>query len=187
MAMPRTDTAAKAFEILVIDDEPEIRELLTEHLRARGYRTATAGDGLAAVSLIQRSGGQFGLILTDLSLPGLDGLAVLKAARAASPSAQVVIITGYASLDSAIAAVRLGAYDYLTKPFSLGQIDVLLARVEDRLALEAENRALLRRIDTRETETAHSAQDRLGALEVRLAAIEHALRDLTTELTRRRL
>src|SRR5215203_1296188 len=55
MAMPRTDAAAKAFEILVIDDEPEIRELLTEHLRARGYRTATAGDGLAAVSLLQRS------------------------------------------------------------------------------------------------------------------------------------
>ena len=186
MAMPRTDAAAKAFEILVIDDEPEIRELLTEHLRARGYRTAAAGDGLAAVSLIQRSGGQFGLILTDLSLPGLDGLAVLKAARAASPSAQVVIITGYASLDSAIAAVRLGAYDYLTKPFSLGQIDVLLARVEDRLALEAENRALLRRIDTRETETAHTATDRLGALEGRLASIEQALRDLTSELTRRR-
>jgi two-component system NtrC family response regulator len=181
------DAAAKAFEILVIDDEPEIRELLTEHLRTRGYRTATAGDGLAAVSLIQRSGGQFGLILTDLSLPGLDGLAVLKAARAASPSAQVVIITGYASLDSAIAAVRLGAYDYLTKPFSLGQIDVLLARVEDRLALEAENRALLRRIDTRETESAHAGHDRLGALEARLAAIEQALRDLTIELTRRRL
>jgi DNA-binding NtrC family response regulator len=187
MAMPRTDAAAKAFEILVIDDEPEIRELLTEHLRTRGYRTATAGDGLAAVSLIQRSGSQFGLILTDLSLPGLDGLAVLKAARAASPSAQVVIITGYASLDSAIAAVRLGAYDYLTKPFSLGQIDVLLARVEDRLALEAENRALLRRIDTRETESAHAGHDRLGALETRLAAIEQALRDLTIELTRRRL
>jgi two-component system response regulator AtoC len=186
MAVPRTDAAAKAFEILVIDDEPELRELLSEHLRTRGYRTATVGDGLAAVSLIQRSGGQFGLFLTDLSLPGVDGLAVLQAARAASPSTQVVIITGYASLDSAIAAVRLGAYDYLTKPVSLGQIDVLLARVEERLALEAENRALLRRIDTRETETAHAAQDRLGALEARLASIEHAIRDLTTELTRRR-
>src|SRR5436190_7494373 len=186
MAVPRSDAAAKAFEILVIDDEPELRELLSEHLRARGYRTATAGDGLAAVALLQRSGGQFGLILTDLSLPGVDGLAVLQAARAASPSTQVVIITGYASLDSAIAAVRLGAYDYLTKPFSLGQIDVLLARVEDRLALEAENRALLRRIDTRETETAHAAQDRLGALEARLSSIEQVIRALTTELTRRR-
>ena len=60
----------KGFEILVVDDEPEIRELLAEHLRARGYRVATASDGLAAVSLIKRSAGQFGLILTDLHLPG---------------------------------------------------------------------------------------------------------------------
>ena len=112
---------------------------------------------------------------------------VLQAARAASPSTQVVIITGYASLDSAITAVRLGAYDYLTKPFSLGQIDVLLARVEDRLALEAENRALQRRIDTREAETAHAAQDRLGAIEARLRR-DRAYRcgDLVSELTRRR-
>jgi DNA-binding NtrC family response regulator len=186
MPMPRTDQPAKAFEVLVIDDEPEIRELLAEHLRARGYRVATASDGLAAVSLINRSAGQFGLILTDLHLPGADGLGVLQAARAASSSTQVVIITGYASLDSAITAVRLGAYDYLTKPFSLGQIDVLLARVEDRVALEAENRALLRRIDTREVEIAHVAQDRLGAIEARLGAIEGSLRDLMSELTRRR-
>ena len=110
-----------------------------------------AGDGLAAVALIQRSAGQFGLILADLHVPGADGLAVLRAARAVSPSTLVVIITGYASPDSAITAVRLGAYDYLTKPFSLGQIDVLMARVEDRLALEAGNRTLLRRIDSRET------------------------------------
>ena len=186
MPMPRTDQPAKGFEILVIDDEPEIRELLAEHLRARGYRVATASDGFAAVSLINRSAGQFGLILTDLHLPGADGLGVLQAARAASPSTQVVIITGYASLDSAITAVRLGAYDYLTKPFSLGQIDVLLARVEDRVALEAENRAPQRRIDTRDAETAHVAQDRLGAIEARLGAIEVSLRDLMLELTRRR-
>ena len=97
-----------------------------------------------------------------------------------------MIITGYASLDSAITAVRLGAYDYLTKPFSLGQIDVLMPRVEDRLALEAENRTLLRRIDTREGETAHAAHDRFGVIEARLGAIETTLRDLVSELTRRR-
>ena len=103
--------------------------MLAEHLRARGYRVATASDGFAAVSLINRGAGQFGPILTDLHLPCADGLGVLQAARAASPSTQVVIITGYASLDSATTAVRLGAYDYLTKPFSLGQIDVVMARV----------------------------------------------------------
>ena len=76
--------------------------MLAEHLRARGYRVGHGERWLAAVSLFNRSGGQFGLILTDLHLPGADGLGVLQAARAASPSTQVVIITGYASLDSAI-------------------------------------------------------------------------------------
>ena len=70
--MPRIESGAKAFAILVVDDEPLIRELLTEHLRALDYRTAVAGDGLAAVALIQRSAGQFGLILADLHLPGAD-------------------------------------------------------------------------------------------------------------------
>jgi DNA-binding NtrC family response regulator len=186
MGIPQADRSFTGFEILVVDDEPDVRELLTEHLRMRGYRVATAGDGVAAVAAIQRQAGQFGLVLTDLHLPGAVGLAVLQAARAAGPSTHVVIITGYASLDTAIAAVRLGAYDYLTKPFSLGQIDVLLTRVEDRLALEAENRALLRRMDTRGADTAHGAHDRLAAIEQRLGAIESALRDLVADLSRRR-
>lgn len=184
--MPAVETGLKPLEILVIDDEPDIRELLGEHLRSRGCRVATASDGVAAISVIERAPGQFGVVLTDLHLPGADGLAVLKAARAANPSVYVVIITGYASLDSAIQAVRLGAYDYLTKPFSLGQIDVLLKRVEDRIALEQENRALMRRIDTREAESAHGAHDRFAAIEQRLGSIEQTLRDLVLELSRRR-
>jgi DNA-binding NtrC family response regulator len=183
--MPFSDRSPKPLEILVIEDDADLRELLSEHLRSHGCRVATAADGVAAVSVIERTPTQFGLILTDLHLPGAGGLAVLKAARAANPSVYVVIITGYASLDSAIQAVRLGAYDYLTKPFSLGQIDVLLRRVQDRVALEEENRALMRRIDTRGVEPAHPAQDRLASIEQRLTAIEVMLRDLVAQLARR--
>ena len=63
---------------------------------------------------------------------------MLKAAKAANPSVAVIIVTGYASVDSAVRAVRLGAYDYLTKPFTLGQIDVIVRRAAERQALEAE-------------------------------------------------
>jgi DNA-binding response OmpR family regulator len=80
--------------------------------------------------------------VTDLNLPGADGFAVLQAARQVNESCYVVIVTGYASLDSAIRAVRVGAYDYLTKPFSLGQLDVILSRICDRAVLERENRQL---------------------------------------------
>jgi DNA-binding NtrC family response regulator len=184
--MPTADGRRKPMEVLIIDDEPDIQELLAEHLRARGLKVATASDGLAAIAVLQRSPGLYGMVVTDLQLPGADGFAVLNAARAANPSVYVVIITGYASLDSAIQAVRLGAYDFLTKPFSLGQIDALLRRVEDRQALEEENRALLRRIDTRSAESAQGAHDRLAQIDARLAAIESVLRDLAAELSRRR-
>ncbi|MGE0863985.1 MAG: response regulator, partial [Vicinamibacterales bacterium] len=85
---------------------------------------------------------RFGLVVTDLNLPGADGFAVLQAARQANNNCYVVIVTGYASLDSAIHAVRVGAYDYLTKPFSMGQLDVVLTRITDRASLEQQNRVL---------------------------------------------
>jgi len=79
-------------------------------------------------------------------MPGADGFEVLKAAKAANRHSYVVMITGYATLDSALRAVREGAYDYLAKPFSLGQLDVMLARIKDRISLERENRDLRRRL-----------------------------------------
>lgn len=185
--VPGAEAGARALDALIVDDEPEVVELLAEHLRARGLRVATAGDGLAAVQELGRHPGRYSLVITDLHLPGADGFAVLDAARAASPSVYVVIVTGYASLDAAIQAVRRGAYDFLTKPFSLGQIDALLGRVEDRRALEDENRALLRRIDTRSAEPAHGAHDRLARIEQRMASIEALLRDLVHELSCRRI
>lgn len=165
-------------EALIVDDEADVRELLGEHLRHRGLKVSAAADGRAAVAAIHREPARYRLILTDLQLPGIDGLGVLQAARAANPSAAVVIVTGYASLDSAIQAVRLGAYDYLTKPFSLGQIDVLLQRLHDRLTLEEENRRLRRQLEEREASDLRSPiLGRLDAIEQRLARLEHQLRD----------
>jgi two-component system, NtrC family, response regulator HydG len=179
--------------VLVVDDEPEIRELLVEYFRDHGFETATAGDGRAAIAAIERDPARYRLVVTDLQMPGADGLAVLRAAKAANPSCYVVIITGYASLDSAIQAVRLGAYDYLTKPFSMGQIDVVIQRVGDRLALEAENRQLARQLGGRpgpEREMtgdgALSIAARLDAIEQHLGRLEGLIRDLGDRLDRPR-
>jgi DNA-binding NtrC family response regulator len=182
-----------ALSVLVVDDEPEIRELLVEYFRDRGCETATAGDGRAAIAALERDPSRYRLIVSDLQMPGADGLAVLRAAKTANPSCYVVIITGYASLDSAIQAVRLGAYDYLTKPFSMGQIDVIVERVTDRLALEAENRQLARQLGGR----AHGERDlagdgsasvaaRLDSIESRLGRLEALLRDIGERLDRPR-
>ena len=130
-------------EVLVVDDDEAVREVIITYFSRLGMAVTGAMDGRAAVANLERSAGRYGVVVTDLSLPGADGLAVLRAARQANASCYVVIVTGYASLDSAIAAVRLGAYDYLTKPFSLGQLDVILKRIHDRRSLERENRELL--------------------------------------------
>jgi DNA-binding NtrC family response regulator len=174
--MPVPSDLPPTIEVLVVDDEPDIRELLAECFRNKGLPVCQAADGDAAIGLLSGAPTRFGLVVTDLQLPGRDGLEVLRAARHLNPSCAVVIVTGYASIDSAIEAVRLGAYDYLTKPFSVGQIEVMLRRVQDRRALEVENRRLLREAARREgAEGGRGWLARLEAVEARLARVETAL------------
>lgn len=177
-------------EALVVDDDEAVREVIASYFSKLGVAVTGAHDGRSAIAALERSNGRFTVVVTDLSLPGADGLAVLKAARQANPSAYVVIVTGYASLDSAISAVRLGAYDYLTKPFSLGQLDVILRRIADREALERENRELVR-VDTQPAPgrpglTAGELGDRLTRIESALARIEAALQTSTLPSSIRR-
>lgn len=170
-------------EVLVVDDEPDVLDLVVEYFRTRGVRTASRTDGRSAIALLEGDPARFGLVVTDLQLPGADGLAVLEAARRVNPSCYVVIITGYASLESAIRAVRLGAYDYLTKPFSLGQLDVILARLQDRLALEEENRRLTRQVVGRDQPDVKSVLTaRLDSIDARLGRLESAVKDLADRL-----
>lgn len=176
-----TDTLANSFEVLVVDDEPAARELLLEFFQSRGFTVTGAQDGRSAISTLQRSNGSYGLVVTDLSLPGADGFAVLQAARQANSACYVVIVTGYASLDSAIRAVRVGAYDYLTKPFSLSQLELILDRIQDRIKLQESSRRLKPGAgvaDSPERSDMAAAQldQRLGAIEQSLLRIERALK-----------
>src|SRR5262245_61454448 len=150
-------------EVLIVDDEVAARELLSEFCRAQGFTVATANDGRAALAAIARAPRQFAVVITDLQLPGADGFEVLKAARESNPGVYVVMITGYASIDSAVRAVREGAYDYLAKPFALGQLEVVLRRIRDRMALEAENRELTKQVGAREPAASSDLSWRLQA------------------------
>jgi DNA-binding NtrC family response regulator len=173
------ETVHRPFHVLVVDDEPDVRDLLVEYFRDAGHEVSAAADGTEAVAEITRHPTKYGLIISDLQLPGVDGLGVLKAAKAANPSVTVIIVTGYASVDSAVRAVRLGAYDYLTKPFTLGQIEVIVRRAAERQALEAENRQLARTMEGGDLpEAAPGIADRLDAIDLRLARIERALGEL---------
>jgi DNA-binding NtrC family response regulator len=180
---PSPAPLAHAFEVLVVDDESGARELLFEYFQARGFTVTAAQDGRAAIATLQRSQGCYGLVVTDLSLPGADGFEVLQAAKQANPSTYVVIVTGYASLDSAINAVRVGAYDYLTKPFSLSQLELILERIHDRMALqEATRRLQVGRggadYPDRNASATARLDDRLDAIERAIARIEQSLAPL---------
>src|SRR5213594_2945400 len=107
---------AMTASILVVDDEPAIQDILTWALSAEGYRVATAGSGEEALARVEAE--DFDVIVTDIVMPGLDGLEVLERSRVLSPRAAVIVMTAYAALDTAIAALRRGASDYLEKPFS---------------------------------------------------------------------
>jgi DNA-binding NtrC family response regulator len=169
-------------EVLIVDDEEDVRDLLGEYCAAQGFDVAMAQDGRAAISAIERAVPPFPIVIADLHLPHADGFAVLEAALQASASCYVIIVTGYATIDSAVKAVRAGAYDFLAKPFALGQLEVLFDRIKDRIALEAENRMLTRRIahDQPAPATSSSVHDRIRLLEERMTALERLLTPVRT-------
>jgi DNA-binding NtrC family response regulator len=100
--------------ILIVDDEEVVRRSFSRVLDGAHWRTASAADGEQALRALARE--RFDVVLLDLRMPGADGIAVLKAIKARSPESEVVIITGYPSIETAKEAVRLGACDYLSKP-----------------------------------------------------------------------
>lgn len=113
----------------MVDDAAPVRDLLVNFFVRQQMAVTAASDGRVAISTLERNPGRFGLVVTDLNMPGADGFAVLMEAKRSNPDCAVVIVTGYATLESAIQAVRVGAYDYLPKPFSLSDVDRLLKRI----------------------------------------------------------
>jgi excisionase family DNA binding protein len=106
--------------ILVVDDEASIRDLLTSTLALAEYDVETAPDGRAAVTRLRAA--TYDLLVTDLRLPGMDGLALIREARRLAPTLPVIIITAYSTEASAIDAINLGVQGYLTKPFRIAKI-----------------------------------------------------------------
>ena len=117
-----------------------MRRELTRSLQKEGYETESFADGESALERLNES--QFDLLLCDLRLPDLSGLEVMKAARAADPTMEVIILTGFASVDSAIEAIRAGAFHYVTKPLKMAELKVLVQRALEKVALVREKEAL---------------------------------------------
>src|SRR6476646_1107002 len=120
--------------LLIVDDERAMREACREAATALGYRTTAAESAEHALRIIDAH--NIDVLLLDLKLPGAGGLDVLRQLRKARPDIEVVVVTGHGTVESAVQAMKAGAYDYMTKPFSLEELKLLLARVAAHLKLK---------------------------------------------------
>jgi DNA-binding NtrC family response regulator len=137
------------FRILVIDDEEIVRESLSDWLQKFGFYVETAENGARGIEKIRSA--QWNIMLVDLKLPDTNGLEILKEARQIQPAAVVIIITAYATVDTAIQAMKNGAYDYITKPFDPDEINLVIQKIIEHQKLLDENLFLRRELTKRYT------------------------------------
>jgi DNA-binding NtrC family response regulator len=137
--MPSSDPV-QPLTVLVVDDEEMLVKSCRQILTAEGYQVLTETRGKPALEIIARQ--QPDIILTDLKLPDLDGMALLKEARASAPHALIVMITGFATVDSSVEAIEAGAYDYIPKPFTATQLRILIGRAAQQVQLARDNELL---------------------------------------------
>jgi len=123
--------------ILVIEDKESMRAMLKQTLEGEGYQVITAQDGAEGIKRLADE--RIGLVLTDLKLPKKDGFDVLRAAKQENPILPVIVMTAYGTIETAVKAVKEGAYDFLTKPFDTEHLLVLILRALDRTRVAAEN------------------------------------------------
>jgi two-component system response regulator HydG len=131
--------------LLVADDDPGLRESLERTLTREGYRVVLASDGRAALERVQAGG--VDLIVTDLRMPGLTGLELLRAAKAIRPDVDVILLTAFGTVEEAVKAMKDGAYDFLTKPFRREQLLKLVDKALERRDLIEQNKALKKQLE----------------------------------------
>ena len=137
--VPRV-SETEAIDLLIADDDTDFRGSVARRFLRRGYRVQEASDGPEALALAERR--HFDVALLDMVMPGMTGIEVLKKLKTQNPDLEAILLTGQGTIESAVEAMKLGAYDYLTKPFPLAELEVLIQKAHERVQLSKENRQL---------------------------------------------
>jgi len=187
MVPPSLELVGHPSTVLVVDDEDAVVAVFQKLLPRRGLKVQTAGSGEQALSLLRT--GRYGCLLVDKNLPGIDGIAVMREARKLQPYCACIMMTGYSSTASAVEALRLGATDYLEKPFD--NLDLVVQKIEKALRsrrAESERDALFERIRSFESElTRQTEQVRAQHTEIEMfnKLLEVRVRQATEDLNRK--
>jgi len=139
----------KVKRILAVDDEPNMRRLLEIMLKQAGHQAIVATNGKEALEILQKEGAD--LVVSDLHMPGMDGLGLLKGMREADIDTPVIIVTAHGEIDSAVNAMKLGASDYILRPFDLETLEMAMTRALDVSRLKVENKFLKNEIEKRQS------------------------------------
>jgi DNA-binding NtrC family response regulator len=136
-----------SYKVLIVDDEPGMRSLLTRVMEKEGYQSRAVADGAQALELVQA--GEWDLVVADIDMPVMDGIEMLKRVHEIQPRLPVIMITAYATVESAVEAMKFGAFDYITKPFAMDELKIVVGKVFERQRLIDERDMLLAQIKDR--------------------------------------
>ena len=133
--------------ILFVDDDQQILEVVTAYLSRKGFTVDTVKNGLLALEKVKQK--EYAVVFTDLIMPEISGLDLLKTIKSSCPETEVIIVTGYGTIESAIEALKLGGYDYLQKPINFERLKILIDRIAEKRRLQIENLLIKRRLKDR--------------------------------------
>lgn len=136
---------SKKVKILIVDDEAVMRDTMSDWLLEKGFNVVSVISGMEAIEKVKT--GSFNIAFVDMKMPGLDGLEVLRAMKRIDPETAVVIMTAYATIETAIEAMKEGAYEYMIKPFSLDVVELIVKKIVKYQELVAENILLRKRLE----------------------------------------
>lgn len=145
-------------DLLLVDDDADFRETVARRFVRRGFQVQEATHGQQALQLTERR--QFDVVILDMVMPGLSGIQVLEQLKLTNPECEVIMLTGQGTIEAAVQAMKLGAYDFLTKPFPLAELEILIEKAYERRQLRKENdqlKAVLNRTQTEPTIIGKSA------------------------------
>ncbi|MBI3951430.1 MAG: sigma-54-dependent Fis family transcriptional regulator [Acidobacteria bacterium] len=154
----------RSLKVLVADDEETFRKVLVKELTSMGFDVCGVASGEEAVAAVGQD--EYDVVLLDIKMPAMDGMTALRAIKEIRPLTEVIMLTGYGTIDSAIRAIKLGAYDYLTKPCKLEELEAVITKAREKKALEQQNIVLRQELARR---------DRLNEFVGRSPALQHIL------------